>query len=306
MLRMELNRSVLNFFSHITDAGRMIKFSHSIFAMPFALIGVFLASHSIGQTFPPIILFVLWLVCMVAARASAMAFNRIADYQFDIANPRTANRELPAGRLTRRFAWWFLICCITGFILAAALFLAVYKNPWPLVFGPFVLIFLCAYSYAKRFTSLSHFWLGASLGLSPVASWVAVSPPVGSVIDWSVVVLGLAVMFWTAGFDIIYSLADIEFDRKTGLHSLSAKLGQAGALNISRVCHLITFVLLAMLLPLFGRLYAIGLVMAAIILAFEHILIDRDLKYLNASFFTLNGIFSIFFAILAILDILMR
>lgn len=292
--------------SRITDAGRMIKFSHSVFALPFALIGVFLASHSIGQKFPPVILFVLWLVCMVAARASAMAFNRIADYKFDSVNPRTASRELPSGKLTLRFARWFLVCCMTIFILSAAGFLAVYKNPWPLVFSPLVLVFICTYSYCKRFTSLSHFWLGASLGLAPVASWVAVSPPTGTVVDWSVIVLGIAMMLWTAGFDIIYSLADIDFDRKAGLCSIPAKFGQDGALKISRVCHLGTVILLAMLMPIFGKLYVVGLVLATVILAIEHILIDRSLKYLNASFFTLNGIFSICFAILAIADILMR
>jgi 4-hydroxybenzoate polyprenyltransferase len=295
-------KSVIKIF----EAGKMIKFSHSVFALPFALIGLFLAAQSVDRKFPPIGLFMLWLVCMVAARASAMVFNRIADYQLDIVNPRTANRELPTGKLTVAFAWWFLAGCITVFILAAAMFLAIYKNPWPLVFAPFVLIFICAYSYAKRFTALSHFWLGASLGLAPVASWVAVSPPIGTVIDWSVIVLGLAVMFWTAGFDIIYSLADIDFDRKTGLHSIPAKLGQDKALKVSRVCHLATVILLAILMLIFGRLYIVGLALAALILAFEHLLIDRDLKYLNASFFTLNGIFSILFAILAIADILIR
>ena len=168
-------------FARITDAGRMIKFSHSVFALPFALIGVFLASHSLGQKFPPFVLFILWLICMVAARASAMAFNRISDYGLDCINPRTSNRELPTGKLSLRFARWFLAGCITIFILAAAMFLAVYKNPWPLVFAPFVLIFICLYSYSKRFTNLSHFWLGASLGLAPVASWVAVSPPSGKI-----------------------------------------------------------------------------------------------------------------------------
>ena len=169
-----------------------------------------------------------------------------------------------------------------------------------------LLIFICGYSYAKRFTVLSHFWLGASLGLAPVASWVAVSPPAGSVIGWPVVLLGLAVTLWTAGFDIIYSLADIDFDRQTGLCSIPAKLGQEGALKVSRVCHLGTVIFLAMLMPVFGKLYVVGLILAAVILAFEHVLIDRDLKYLNASFFTLNGVFSICFAILAIADILYK
>jgi 4-hydroxybenzoate polyprenyltransferase len=283
----------------------MIRFSHSVFALPFGIIGLFMASHSIGLKLPPLVLVMLWLVCMVSARASAMAFNRIADYRLDCINPRTAGRELPTGKLTGRFVWWFIICCIIIFMQAALMFLTLYKNPWPVVFAPFVLLFIGTYSYAKRFTVLSHFWLGASLGLAPIASWVAVSPPAGSVIDWSVVVLGLAVMFWTAGFDIIYSLADIEFDRQNGLYSIPAKLGKAGALNVSRTCHLITVILLALLMPVFGTLYIVGLIIAAVIFAFEHVLIDRDLKYLNTSFFTLNGVFSIVFAILAIADILM-
>jgi 4-hydroxybenzoate polyprenyltransferase len=284
----------------------MIKFSHSIFALPFAIIGLFLAAQSIGQKFPPVGLVLLWLACMVAARSAAMAFNRIADYKFDIRNPRTANRELPAGKLTPQFAKWFLFCCAATFVVAAGMFWAVYKNPWPAVFALPLLIFICGYSYAKRFTVLSHFWLGASLGLAPVASWVAASPPAGSVIGWPVVFLGLAVMLWTAGFDIIYSLADIEFDRKAGLRSIPAKLGQEGALKVSRVCHFGTVILLAMLMPVFGTLYVVGLILAAVILAVEHVLIDRDMKYLNASFFTLNGIFSICFAALTVMDILIH
>jgi 4-hydroxybenzoate polyprenyltransferase len=155
-------------------------------------------------------------------------------------------------------------------------------------------------------TSISHFWLGASLGLAPVASWVAVSPPAGSIVGWPVIILGIAVMFWTAGFDIIYSLADIDFDRQNGLYSIPAKLGISGALTISRTCHFATFVFLAMLIPVFGKLYIAGLVLAAVIFIFEHFLISRNLKYINTSFFTLNGIFSILFAICAISDILLR
>lgn len=282
----------------------MIKFSHSVFALPFALIGLFLAAQSIGQKYPPVGLFLLWLVCMVAARSAAMAFNRIADYKFDIHNPRTANRELPAGKLTPKFAKWFLFGCAAVFVVAAGMFRVFYHNQWPIVFAVPVLLFICGYSYAKLFTVLSHFWLGASLGLAPIASWVAASPPAGSVVGWPVVLLGLAVTLWTAGFDIIYSLADIEFDRQAGLCSLPAKLGKEGAIKVSRVCHLGTVIFLAMLMPVFGKLYVAGVILAAVILAFEHLLIDRDLKYLNASFFTLNGVFSIYFAALAIADIL--
>lgn len=290
----------------IITVGRMIKFSHSIFALPFALIGLFLAAKSVGQKFPPAGIIVLWLVCMVAARSAAMAFNRIADYKFDLRNPRTAGRELPAGKLTPKFAKWFLFGCAAIFVVAAGMFWVVYKNQWPVIFAVPLLIFICGYSYAKRFTVLSHFWLGASLGLAPVASWVAVSPPVGDIIGWPVVVLGLAVTLWTAGFDIIYSLADIDFDRQTGLRSIPAKLGKEGALKVSRVCHLGTVIFLAMLMPVFGTLYVVGLILAAVILAYEHLLIDRDMKYLNASFFTLNGIFSICFAALTVADILIH
>lgn len=290
--------------SKIISAGRMIKFSHSVFALPFALIGLFLASDSIGQTFGPPLLFTLWLICMVAARSSAMAFNRIADYRLDCINPRTAERELPTGKLSIQFAKLFLMGSMAVFVLAAAMFLKFYKNPWPLIFMPVVLIFICTYSYSKRFTSLSHFWLGSSLGLAPIASWVAVSPPAGSIIGWPVISLGIAVMFWTAGFDIIYALSDIDFDRQSGLCSIPARLGINGALNVSRGCHFAAFIFLAVLIPVFGKLYIVGLVLAAVIFIFEHILISRSLKYINASFFTLNGIFSILFAICAIADIL--
>jgi 4-hydroxybenzoate polyprenyltransferase len=288
----------------IIDIGRMIKFSHSIFALPFACIGLFLAAQSIGQKFPPVGIVVLWLVCMVAARSAAMAFNRIVDHKFDSANPRTADRELPAGKLSINFAKCFFWGCAAIFVVAAGMFWAVYKNHWPIIFALPLLIFICGYSYAKRFTTLSHFWLGASLGLAPAASWVAVSPPAGSVVGWSVIILGLAVTLWTAGFDIIYSLADIDFDRQAGLRSIPAKLGMEGALKVSRICHLGTVIFLAMLMPVFGTLYVVGVILAAVILAVEHVLIDRDLKYLNASFFTLNGVFSICFAALTVTDIL--
>jgi 4-hydroxybenzoate polyprenyltransferase len=251
--------------SKLVLTSRMIKLSHSVFALPFALIAVFLASQAKPSKLPHLAAVAAWLVCMVSARAFAMTFNRIADYRLDSLNPRTMDRELPSGKLSLKFAYILLGTFSAVLVLAASVFYFLYSNYWPVVLSPALLAFLAAYSYSKRFTVLCHFWLGASLGLAPVASWIAMSPPEGPVIAWPAVMLGIAVTFWTAGFDIIYSLADIDFDRRNGVLSIAARFGTAKALNVSRFCHLITIAVLAslILLPGFGRLYAAALTVSA-------------------------------------------
>ena len=209
----------------------MIRFSHTLFALPFALLSAALAWRSKGR-FSWLELIGI-LLCMVFARSTAMAFNRLADRRLDADNPRTANRHLPSGQLTPAVVWMFTLSCAWGFIASTALFLlAEPPNGWPLLLSLPVLLFICGYSYAKRFTSLVHFWLGASLLLAPVAAWIAIrgledlTPPI---------VLGLAVCFWVAGFDIIYACQDIEFDRQARLSSIPAKLG-VPAVVAPRVC----------------------------------------------------------------------
>jgi 4-hydroxybenzoate polyprenyltransferase len=295
-------------FASLITTARMIKISHSVFALPFALVAVFLACDVLGQRCPDVGKTALWLACMVSARAFAMTFNRIADFHYDALNPRTAGRELPTGLISRRFAWGFMVLCGGIFVLCCAEFYLLYANIWPVVFALPLLAFLAIYSYTKRFTTLSHFWLGASLGLAPIASWVAFSPPEGAVIGMPAIVLGFAVMLWTAGFDIIYSLADIEFDRQMNLRSIPAALGTDGALLVSRWCHVFTLCWLATLLfvPGLDGLYVAALVLAAAAFFIEHWLIRRSIDNISTAFFTVNGVFGIFFAMLTIADIVWK
>src|SRR5262249_47961571 len=187
----------------------MIRFSHTLFALPFALLSAALAWHGKEQGFSWLELLGV-VLCLVFARSAAMAFNRLADRHLDAANPRTAGRHLPSGQLTPAAVWAFTLVCAAAFVAAAALFLwAEPPNPWPLRLAVPVLLFICAYSYTKRFTSLAHFWLGASLLLAPLAAWIAVRGPEDLAAP---LVLGLAVLFWVAGFDILYACQDVAFD----------------------------------------------------------------------------------------------
>ncbi len=201
----------------LADILGMIKFSHTLFALPFALLGAALASHGPrGWTFRPLD-WVAILLCMATARSAAMAFNRLADRRLDAANPRTAARHLPAGRLSVRAVAVFTVVCSLLFLASTLLFLP--RNPWPALCGPPVLLWLLGYSYSKRFTSLSHFWLGASLALAPLAAWVAIRGELA----WPPFWLSAAVLFWVAGFDMLYACQDFDFDRAAGLHSIPAR-----------------------------------------------------------------------------------
>lgn len=267
----------------------MIRFSHTLFALPFALAGALLAWREVGFRWLDV---PALLVCMVFARSAAMAFNRLVDRHLDAANPRTAGRHLPTGRLSVRAVTIFFVIAAVGFIISTAHFWVWNDNPWPLYLSVPILLFLCGYSLAKRFTAWCHWWLGAALALSPLAAWLAVT---GSV-AWPAVVLAGAVLFWVAGFDILYATQDADFDRRAGLFSVPARLGVPAALRVAMLCHLIMFVLLALLIPVagLGRVYQFGLLAIGVLLLYEHWLVrPDDLSRVNDAFFVVNVIISL-------------
>lgn len=275
--------------ARIVDLLGLIRFSHTLFALPFAVLGAVLASRTPGGwVFRPLD----WLgigLCMVAARSAAMAFNRLADRRIDARNPRTASRHLPAGRLSVRAVAIFTILSSILFVAATLLFLP--RNPWPLMLSGPVLAWLLGYSYAKRFTSLAHAWLGLSLALAPVAAWIAIQADLA----WPPVWLGAAVLLWVTGFDIIYACQDAAFDRTAGLHSLPARLGETRALRLAALCHLLmlgALVGLGLSYPL-GTLYFTGVAAAAALLLYEHALVrPDDLSRVNVAFFHVNVVIS--------------
>jgi 4-hydroxybenzoate polyprenyltransferase len=275
----------------------LIRFSHTIFALPFALLSALLAWQIRDFAWLDLVGI---LLCMVFARSAAMAFNRLADQRFDALNPRTANRHLPSGTLTRSTVWLFLVACSVGFVASTGLFLlSDPANPWPLILSLPVLLFIAGYSLTKRFTALSHFWLGASLLLAPLSAWIALMG-----IDQlaTPLVLGLAVFFWVAGFDIFYACQDVDFDRQAQLHSVPAWLGVAASLRVALACHILTVAMLLALwwvTPGLGTIYLAGVVAVAILLAYEHWLVrPDDLSRVNQAFFQVNGIIS--FGLLAV------
>ena len=262
---------------------RMIKIEHSVFALPFAYTGMVLAARG----WPGVRPFVLLTVAMVAMRSFAMTFNRLADLQYDARNPRTKDRPLVTGEISPRDAKLFLAATAAVFILACAGLntLCLMLSPIPLFVGAF-------YSYCKRFTSLCHFVLGATLGLAPVASWIGVTPQF-TVTAW---LFFFGVTFWVAGFDILYALQDVEFDQSQGLHSLPADKGLPAALTTARLCHINTtiFFALAGANAALGPGWWIVWAIASTILIYEHTLIhENDLSRINLAFFTLNGIVGI-------------
>jgi 4-hydroxybenzoate polyprenyltransferase len=268
--------------------GRMIKFSHSVFALPFALTSMALAAAD-GVRWTQ----VGWiLVAMVGARSAAMGFNRLADHAIDARNPRTAGRELPRGLLSRAEVWAFVIVSAAALVLAAGML-----NRLCLWLSPVALAIVFVYSYTKRFTSLSHLVLGLALAVAPVGAWLAVR---GS-FDAVPILLGLAVLFWVAGFDTIYACQDVDFDRQEGLRSLPARLGVRNALRVARVFHGLAVALLLSLywLAALHPLYLAGVAGVAALLLYEHSLVRHDdLSRVDMAFFTLNGWISIgYFAV---------
>lgn len=275
----------------------MIKFEHSIFALPFAMIGMMWGSSWSKETpWPGATIFLLIVLAMVSCRSAAMAYNRIADRDIDAINPRTKMRAIPAGLLKMGQAQMFFWASIAIFFTAAALL-----NFWSLVLSPVALGVTLFYSRTKRFTPLCHFVLGLSLGIAPAAAWIATTN------ELSVPILPIvaAVLFWTAGFDIIYSLQDEEFDRENGLRSIPETFGKSKALAISRICHVLAVILLAWGGYLFyaGTVYYIGVGFAALLLAYEQSLVKpNDLSRVNMAFFTLNGFVSMGVFVFALID----
>ena len=266
----------------------MIKFEHSVFALPFALVGALLAARAGGGL--PTWRQILWIVvAMVGARSAAMTMNRIADVEYDRRNPRTAKRALPAGELSVGFAWAFTALA-SGLLVIAAWQL----NRLALELSPVALAILFFYSYTKRFTSWSHFVLGFCLGISPAAAWIAIR---GS-LDARMLILCAAVTLWVGGFDVLYACQDVEFDRAAGLHSIPKKLGIAKALLIARAMHIVMVALLAWLAWSFHLAWPAwaGIAVVAALLAYEHSLVKpNDLSKMNAAFFTVNGYISLLF-----------
>ena len=288
----------------------MIKFEHSVFALPFALTGALLAFRQTGNfaaqgwsvpaSVVPALMKVAWIVmAMVGARSAAMAFNRLVDAEIDAKNPRTMTRHIPAGQLSRGFGWMFTIASSLIFFLAAW-----QLNPLCLKLAPLALGVVFFYSYTKRFTSFAHLVLGLALGIAPAAAWIAVTGELDPRILW----LTAAVMFWTAGFDVIYSCQDYEYDTNAGLFSIPSAFGIAKALHIAKLLHvlmIVSLLLLASQLHL-GPLSLAGIGAVAALLLYEHgIVKPNDLSRVNAAFFTMNGWVSVLFFVFWAADILL-
>jgi len=284
----------------------MIRFSHTLFALPFGLLAAAMAVSIGAKSVPPV--YPRWqdllgiVVCMVTARSAAMAFNRLADRKIDAMNPRTADRHLPSGQLSVGGVVLFTVLCSLGFIGGTLLFLP--GNWIPIAASVPVLLFLFAYSYTKRFTVLAHFWLGAALMLAPMAAWVAIRaelalPPI---------ILGAAVMLWVAGIDILYACQDTEIDLELRLRSGPSRFGVARALRIAAACHAGMIGLLAAL-PIvfkqFGTIYLIGVALMAALLVYEHRLVrPNDLSRVNRAFFHVNAVVSLGLLVVGLIDIL--
>jgi len=282
-------------FKKIRIIFEMIKFEHTIFALPYAVMSAFLASNGWPNVFK-----ILWIiVAMVGARSCAMAFNRIVDLKYDEINPRTSNRALPAGLIKISSVWIFTITSALLFVVAAYML-----NRLAFVLSPVALLVILSYSCSKRFTTLTHLWLGLSLAIAPIGAWIAIKGKFAFV----PILLGLAVMLWTAGFDIIYACQDKEFDEKFGIHSIPKRFGIKRALQISSIMHLIT-VLVLLSLPLLTELkyiYLSGVGLVSILLVYEHAIVKPDdLSRVNLAFFTLNGMVSLGLMVMSVADIIL-
>lgn len=262
----------------------MIKFEHTLFALPFAFLGAVMAANGL-----PTLSQIFWItVAMFGARSAAMTFNRIIDRKFDAANPRTANRELPSGKLSVGFAWAFFLVSVTLFEVAA------YMLNWlTFALSPVALLSILGYSYAKRFTSLAHLILGWSLAISPTAAWIAVRGAIDSEVP---LLLSLLVMMCTAGFDVLYACQDFEYDKRAGLRSIPARFGIKGAMMIARLFHVQAFIVLMFLYLVtdLGWLALVGVVAVGALMIYQHTLVKpNDLSRMNAAFFTTNAFVSV-------------
>ena len=262
----------------------MIRFEHTLFALPFAFLGAILAADGLPSWRQ-----LFWItVAMVGARSAAMTFNRIIDRDIDAANPRTAARELPTGKLSVGFAWAFLYASIIVFLIAA------YSLNWmTFALSPVALIFVLGYSYAKRFTAFAHLLLGLALCISPSAAWIAVR---GDLMDERPILLSVFVLIWTAGFDVLYACQDYEYDRQAGLRSIPARFGIRSALWIARLFHFQAFIVLLLLYLVsgLGRLALVGVLMVGALFVYQHLIVrPNDLSRMNAAFFTTNAFVSV-------------
>lgn len=262
----------------------MIKFEHTLFALPFAFLGAVMAADGL-----PTLSQILWITAaMFGARSAAMTFNRIIDRKFDAANPRTANRELPSGKLSVSFAWAFFFVSVALFEIAA------YMLNWlTFALSPVALLSVLGYSYAKRFTSLAHLILGWALAISPTAAWIAVRGAIDSEVP---LLLSLLVMMWTAGFDVLYACQDFEYDKKAGLRSIPARFGIKGAMMIARLFHVQAFIVLMFLYLVtdLGWLALLGVIAVGALMIYQHTLVKpNDLSKMNAAFFTTNAFVSV-------------
>jgi len=284
------------FLKNLRVTLEMIKWEHSVFAIPFALCGAMLAARGVPTPHQ-----LLWIiVAMVAARSAAMSFNRLADASIDAANPRTRTRALPTGVLTQGFVRNFVILSCGVFVLAAW-----QLNLLAFLLSPVALTILLLYSYTKRWTRWSHLVLGFALGIAPAAAWISVR---GS-LDPRILLLTAAVTFWVGGFDVLYACQDLQFDRQAGLHSIPRYCGIGNALWIARGSHLFMLFLLALLVWVFGlgKFAVLGVIAVFLLLAYEHSLVSEDdLSKLNAAFFTMNGIIAVVFFVFLAMDLLFR
>jgi 4-hydroxybenzoate polyprenyltransferase len=275
--------------SRLRTVLEMIKFEHSVFALPFALTGALLAARATTHGWPTLRQVLLIILAMVAARTAAMTINRIVDLRYDKENPRTKMRALATGALSVSFAWSFTLAAIVVFFLAAW-----QLNPLALKLAPVALAILFFYSYTKRFTNWSHLFLGFALGISPAAAWIAITGG----LDWRMLILCAAVTLWVGGFDVLYACQDVEFDKEAGLYSVPKQFGIANALWIARVMHCGVVILLSWLAASFGLPWPAwaGIAVVTALLGYEHSLVKaNDLSKLNAAFFAVNGYISILF-----------
>jgi 4-hydroxybenzoate polyprenyltransferase len=286
-------------FQRIGQLLELIRFSHTVFALPFALLSAVLAWRTVDFRWRDLVGI---LLCMVLARSAAMAFNRLVDRRIDAENPRTQNRHLPAGLLSVKLVAVFTVLSSLGFIAATLLFL---PNVWPLWLSVPVLLFLLGYSYSKRWTAFCHYWLAAALMLSPIAAWIAIT----GTIAWPAVLLAAVIFFWVGGFDIIYACQDAEFDQNRGLYSIPARWGISQALWIAAFSHLLT---VACLVGLWfaadlGLVFLVGILAVAVLLAYEHSLVrPDDLGRVNLAFFHVNAIISVGLFLLGLADVAFR
>jgi len=287
-----LSGDQLDFFKNIKIIFTDIKIAHTVFALPFAVMSAFLAAEGM----PGLDKLIWILIAMFGARNGAMAFNRIVDSKLDRLNPRTKNRALPARKSTAKQYWVFLI--LFSFVF---LFSAYMLNSLAFALSPVALVIVFGYSFAKRFTSLSHLWLGVAISIAPVGAWVAVREE----ISIESLVLGTAVVFWLVGFDIIYSCMDVDSDRSNNLHSIPQKFGVRTALRLafSSHCMMILFLILLLFIPALGWVYFFGVILTAGLLFYEHSLVrEDDLSLVNVAFFNINGIISVLLMLFVIVD----